>query len=68
MNQTYTFSFPDKTVRMMETLQKTFGVNSHFEVIGRALALAQFAAQKADENNNVVLAGKDNPLTLNLRD
>ncbi len=30
MNQTYTFSFPDKTVRMMETLQKTFGVSSHF--------------------------------------
>ncbi len=67
MSETYTFTFPDQTVKMLEKLQRTFGVSSNKEVIGRALALAQFAADKADENDTVVLVGKDKPLSLNLK-
>jgi hypothetical protein len=63
---TESFSFPDQTVRVMQSLQKTFGVKSNAEVISRALSLAQIVADKADPHNIVVVVGKDEPLKLNL--
>jgi hypothetical protein len=59
------FSFPNQTVKVMEELQKTFGVSSNAEVISRALSLAKIVADKA-EGNSVVVVGKDDPLKLNL--
>jgi hypothetical protein len=61
------FTFPDETIKVIESLKRTFGVNSNAEVISRALGLARIISDKADAQNIVIVAGKDDqPVTLNL--
>jgi len=60
------FTFPDQTVHAMDALQKTFGVKNNAEVIQRALALAQIVSEKADDQNTVVVVGRDEPIKLTL--
>jgi hypothetical protein len=60
------FSLPDQTIQIMQELKKSFGVTSNAEVISRALGLARIVAGKADDQNSVVVIGKDEPVKLTL--
>jgi hypothetical protein len=53
------FEFPDKTVKVMNELQKTFGVTSNSQVISMALGLAKMLSEKADDQNSILVIGKD---------
>jgi len=59
--------FNKTALDQIETLKSAFGVSKNADVISKALALAQLVAAQADENQTVVLAGKDNrPIRLSL--
>jgi hypothetical protein len=62
------YLFPKQTIKVIESLKKTFGVDSNAEVISRALSLAQIVAESADDANSVVVVGKDKPVKLTLSD
>jgi hypothetical protein len=53
------FDFDDRTMKVIESLQESFGVKTNAAVIRRALALARVVAQNADDDHSVVIVGKD---------
>lgn len=56
----------DKAVGTLDQLKETFGVRSDVEVLQRALALAQVAAQNASADHIVTISGPDKSQTVQL--
>ena len=53
------FIVDDYTSKTITDLKKSFGVKTNAGVIRKAIMLASIAAEHADENHNVIIAGKD---------
>lgn len=60
MSQQVSFVVDEQTVKAIEELKKTFGVNSNAAVIRRALALARVAAANASEDNTLTIVDAKN--------
>jgi len=58
--------FDERTTAAIAELKQAFGVSTNAAVIRRALALAQVAAEKADEKHNVLIGGKDGYVKINI--
>jgi hypothetical protein len=60
------FVFDERTIDAIAKLKDAFGVSTNAAVIRRALALAQVAAEQADEKHNVLIGGKDDFVKINI--
>jgi hypothetical protein len=58
--------FDERTLKTIEELKKIFGVSTNAAVIRKAIALSRVVGQHADQHNNVIIAGKDDAIKLNL--
>jgi hypothetical protein len=58
--------FDERTLQAIEALKQTFGVSTNAAVIRKAIALSRVVGQHADEHNNVIIAGKDDAIKVNL--
>ena len=62
-------TFGKSATDAIETLKSVFGVKSNAEVVSKALSLAQIIARQADDEHNILLAGKDGtPIKVSLAD
>ena len=51
------FIVDDETAKLLQDLQKTFGVKTNAAVIRRALGLAKIAARHADKDKAITIQG-----------
>ena len=60
------FIVDERTAEAIAELKTLFGVKTNAAVIRKALALSRVVGQHVDDHNNVIIAGKDDAIRINL--
>jgi hypothetical protein len=60
MSHQVSFVVDEQTLKAIEELKKTFGVNSNAAVVRKALGLARIAAKNACDDNTLTIVDQNN--------